>query len=52
MVCRRTDFQKKVHSIHQYPFVTVIEMNDETVMEELVSPKRGTIWNPTIRYMG
>jgi SAM-dependent methyltransferase len=40
-----TPFQKGVHSIHSYPFLTVIERNDRPV-ERFVAPKHGTDWQP------
>jgi hypothetical protein len=38
-------FQAAIHSIHSYPFVTVIEKRDLPVME-FVAPKQGTLWAP------
>lgn len=40
-----TQFQASVHSVHLYPFVTVIEKNEKP-MDELVAPKHGTQWQP------
>ena len=40
-----TPFQRHVHSIHFYPYVTVIEKNDAPVTS-LSAPKRGTEWQP------
>lgn len=37
--------QRAVHSIHSYPFVTVIERSDGS-LNELVAPKHGTQWQP------
>jgi hypothetical protein len=37
--------QRHIHSIHFYPFVTVIEKHESEV-ERLVSSKRGTEWQP------
>ena len=42
------DFQASIHSIHHYPFVTVIEKRDRE-MSELVASKRGTQWQPFLR---
>jgi hypothetical protein len=42
------DFQASIHSIHHYPFVTVIEKKDRE-MSEFVSPKRGTVWQPFLQ---
>lgn len=38
-------FQKAISSIHQYPYVTVIEKNSAPV-DQLIAPKRGTEWQP------
>jgi hypothetical protein len=38
-------FQKEISSIHQYPFVTVIEKTRRPVTQ-FVAPKRGTEWQP------
>lgn len=40
-----SNFQKAISSIHQYPFVTVIERTDRLVVE-FVAPKHGTEWQP------
>lgn len=40
-----TAFQSVVHSIHCYPWVTVIE-KFETPVDELLAPKHGTEWQP------
>lgn len=40
-----TPFQAAVHSIHLYPFVTVIEKTINSV-NELTAPKHGTEWQP------
>jgi hypothetical protein len=40
-----TAYQSGIHSIHSYPFVTVIEKTDRPV-DELISPKKGTEWQP------
>jgi hypothetical protein len=42
---KNTAFQQQVYSIHQYPFVFVIEKQNELV-EELSAPKHGTVWGP------
>jgi len=42
-----TPFQSAVDSIHNYPYVTVIEKRHEGVAE-FVAPKRGTQWEPFI----
>jgi hypothetical protein len=42
---RPTDFQQMVHSIHLYPFVTVIERRAEP-LESLGSTRHGTEWQP------
>ena len=43
--CNPTPLQSVIHSIHRYPFVTVIEKNAAPVAE-FVAPKRGTEWQP------
>ena len=40
-----TPFQAAVHSIHSYPFLTVIEKTTAP-MDEFVAPKHGTQWQP------
>ena len=40
-----TGFQRQIHSIHQYPFVTVIEKCDRP-MDRLIGERRGTVWQP------
>ena len=40
-----TAFQQQIYSIHQYPYVFVIEKQNELV-NELSAPKHGTIWGP------
>lgn len=42
---RTSPLQRHVHSIHSYPFVSVVERNRGPV-EELLAPKRGTEWQP------
>ncbi len=42
---KTTPFQQQVYSIHQYPYVFVIEKRDELV-SELSAVRKGTIWNP------
>lgn len=42
---RTTPFQSSIRSIHQYPFVTVINKTPQLV-EKLVAPKHGTEWQP------
>jgi hypothetical protein len=38
-------FQQQISSIHQYPFVCVIEKREKP-LEKLSAPKHGTIWGP------
>ena len=38
-------FQKEISSIHQHPFVTVIEKTRRPVTQ-FVAPKHGTEWQP------
>jgi hypothetical protein len=45
MACIPTQFQSAIHSIHLYPYVTVIEKNDRPLLE-LAAPKHGTEWQP------
>jgi hypothetical protein len=40
-----TAFQKMIHSIHLYPFVTVVE-RPSVPLSELTAPKHGTLWQP------
>jgi hypothetical protein len=42
---KATPFQKEIYSIHQYPYVFVIEKQNE-IVNELSAPKKGTIWGP------
>jgi 23S rRNA U2552 (ribose-2'-O)-methylase RlmE/FtsJ len=42
---KNTTFQRHIHSIHQYPYVYVIEKR-ASQLEELEAPKHGTIWGP------
>ena len=46
--CKATGFQSAIHSIHSYPFVTVIEKRD-ALLTELVAPKHGTQWEPFLK---
>ncbi|HJN65829.1 MAG TPA: hypothetical protein QF761_06480 [Pirellulales bacterium] len=43
------DFQKWIHSIHQYPFVTVIEKHLNRI-DTLEAKKHGTLWDPLALY--
>lgn len=43
--CIPTDFQASIHSVHMYPFLTVIEKHDHPVAE-FAAPKHGTEWQP------
>lgn len=40
-----TDFQTMIHSVHLYPFVTVIE-ESEKLLDQFSAPKHGTHWQP------
>lgn len=40
-----TPFQQQIYSIHQYPYVFVIEKREEPV-NELMAVRKGTVWNP------
>jgi 23S rRNA U2552 (ribose-2'-O)-methylase RlmE/FtsJ len=44
-VHKTTALQSAVHSIHLYPYLTVIERRD-TPLTDLCAPKRGTEWAP------
>ena len=46
--CPTTEFQSNVHSIHSYPFVTVIERR-ESPLADFVAPKHGTQWEPFLK---
>jgi hypothetical protein len=43
--CSPTDFQASIHSVHMYPFLSVIEKHDRPVAE-FTAPKHGTEWQP------
>lgn len=40
-----TEFQAGIHSVHSYPYVTVIE-NTNSPLRQLIAPKHGTEWQP------
>jgi hypothetical protein len=42
-----TPFQQQVYSIHNYPFVFIIEKRQE-LLNELAAVRKGTIWNPNL----
>ncbi len=42
---KATPFQQQIHSVHQYPYIFVIEKQSELV-DELIAPQHGTIWGP------
>jgi 23S rRNA U2552 (ribose-2'-O)-methylase RlmE/FtsJ len=44
---KTTPFQQQVYSIHQYPYVFVIEKQDELV-NDLSAVRMGTVWNPIL----
>jgi hypothetical protein len=48
LVCGTTPLQSAVHSIHLYPYVTVVERTDAPVAE-LIAPKHGTQWQPFLK---
>jgi hypothetical protein len=48
LAIKASPFQSAVHSIHVYPFITVIEKRPSPVTE-FVAPKRGTQWQPFLR---
>ncbi len=43
LICRPTQFQSAICSIHLYPFVTVIETTDR-FLDQFISQKQGTDW--------
>jgi hypothetical protein len=43
-----TDFQRSIHSVHLYPYVTVIE-KCSCPREKLVAPRHGTEWQPFLQ---
>ena len=43
--CKATPFQSAIHSVHLYPYVTVIEKTDAPIAE-FAAPKHGTQWQP------
>jgi SAM-dependent methyltransferase len=47
-VFRTTSLQSAVHSVHFYPYVTVVERTDAPI-SELVAPKHGTQWQPFLK---
>jgi hypothetical protein len=48
IVSDTTMFQKRINSIHLYPFVVVVEKNRTDILE-LVCPKHGTQWQPFLK---
>jgi len=48
LICEPTAFQSVFHSIHSYPFVTVIEKRVSPV-SQFVSRRHGTDWKPFIK---
>ncbi len=42
---KTTAFQQQISSIHQYPYIFVIEKRTEP-LDELIAPQHGTIWAP------
>jgi hypothetical protein len=47
-VCYASAFQSAIHSVHHYPFISVIEKRAKPI-KEFVAPKRGTLWQPFLR---
>jgi SAM-dependent methyltransferase len=47
-VCKTGPLQSAIGSIHLYPFVALIERSVEPI-SELVSPKRGSQWEPFLK---
>jgi hypothetical protein len=48
LVYRASSFQSAIHSIHFYPFVTVVEKAGAPTAE-LISAKHGTQWQPFLK---
>jgi methyltransferase family protein len=48
LTCQATGFQSVIHSIHCYPFVTVIEKR-KIPLAEFIAPKHGTQWQPFLK---
>ena len=48
IICKPTGFQSAIHSIHSYPFVTVIEKRKIPV-SEFVSVRHGTEWESFLK---
>jgi hypothetical protein len=48
LVFGTTPLQSAVHSIHFYPYVTVVERRN-TPLSEFVAPKHGTQWQPFLK---
>ena len=48
LVYRASSFQSAIHSIHFYPFVTVVE-KAKAPTAELISAKHGTQWQPFLK---
>jgi hypothetical protein len=46
-----TAFQSEIHSVHQYPFLTVIEKHHRP-MDRLISQQHGTEWQPATLLYG
>jgi len=46
-----TPFQSEIHSIHEYPFVTVIEKRTHA-LSKLIAPTHGTEWQPFLGATG
>ena len=42
---RCTEFQRSIHSVHLYPYVTVVEKREQA-LAELIAPRHGTEWQP------
>ncbi len=47
-VCRATEFQACIRSLHWYPYMTVIEKLGAPIVE-LISRKHGSQWEPFLR---
>ena len=45
LAARPSEFQREIHSIHHYPYLTIIEKLDAPI-ELFVAPRHGTLWQP------
>jgi hypothetical protein len=48
LVCKTTQFQRSIRSVHLYPFMIVVEKHEQQ-LAELRAAKRGTQWESFIK---